>query len=205
MLIDGDDSKSQVSLNGSITGMGPVQKGHLKGQVGALKNKIDLAAQARPASTDAVSDVSAELERSARVARERGSLGRRVRGSKARASGRRRRLHGPPRLQVRWAVEAPSLVLKAMDDRQLLSEPLLDAGEAARLLRVPRSTPMSWCVRGVSPTFGSGGAGCASRASNSRAGSARTAPVDVSRLAWTDCSASVRKASEIGEPRPGGA
>lgn len=27
-----------------------------------------------------------------------------------------------------------------MEDGQLLSEPLLDAGEAARLLRVPRST-----------------------------------------------------------------
>lgn len=37
-------------------------------------------------------------------------------------------------------MEAPSLVLKVMDDRQLLSEPLLDAGGAARLLRVPRST-----------------------------------------------------------------
>ena len=36
---------SEVLLNGSITGMGPVQKGHLRGQVGALRNKIGLAAQ----------------------------------------------------------------------------------------------------------------------------------------------------------------
>lgn len=73
VLVEGDDAQSQVSLNGSITGMGPVQKGHLKGQVGALKNKIDLAAQARPISTDAVSGVSAELERLAEL-HEKGAL-----------------------------------------------------------------------------------------------------------------------------------
>jgi len=61
-------SGSEVLLNGSITGMGPVQKGHLRGQLGALRNKIDLAAQ--DAATDhagnaggGAREISDELER----------------------------------------------------------------------------------------------------------------------------------------------
>lgn len=62
ILIEEDGSVSAIQLNGSITGMGPIQKGHLKGQVGALKNKIGLAAGAT-ASENSRGDISAELER----------------------------------------------------------------------------------------------------------------------------------------------
>jgi hypothetical protein len=58
---------SEILLNGSITGMGPVQKGHLRGQLGALRNKIDLAAQDAAADDGAsgagVGEISGELER----------------------------------------------------------------------------------------------------------------------------------------------
>lgn len=63
VLIEGNDTESRVQLNGSITGMGPVQKGHIRGQVGALKNKIGLVAQDRPGRTEPRVDVGAELER----------------------------------------------------------------------------------------------------------------------------------------------
>ena len=62
ILIEEDGNGSAIQLNGSITGMGPIQKGHLKGQVGALKNKIGLAAGAT-ASENSRGDISAELER----------------------------------------------------------------------------------------------------------------------------------------------
>lgn len=35
-------SSSTILLNGSIFGFGPVQKGHLKGQIGNLKNRIEI-------------------------------------------------------------------------------------------------------------------------------------------------------------------
>jgi hypothetical protein len=67
VVVEGDGDGSEVLLNGSITGMGPVQKGHLRGQLGALKNKIDLAAQDATASDGSgaagVVEISGELER----------------------------------------------------------------------------------------------------------------------------------------------
>jgi hypothetical protein len=65
LLVEEDGAGSAVSLNGSITGVGPIQKGHLRGQVGALKNKIEFAAadgaegSQQPASTS----MGEELER----------------------------------------------------------------------------------------------------------------------------------------------
>jgi hypothetical protein len=66
IVIEEESAGSEVLLNGSITGMGPVQKGHLRGQLGALRNKIDLAAQ--DAATDGnvgggAGEISGELER----------------------------------------------------------------------------------------------------------------------------------------------
>jgi hypothetical protein len=66
VAIQENGSSSEILLNGSITGMGPIQKGHLRGQVGALKNKIALEAQ--DASADSKSapgsdEISGELER----------------------------------------------------------------------------------------------------------------------------------------------
>lgn len=67
VLVKEDGDCSQVWLNGSITGMGPVQKGHLRGQLGALKNKIDLAARDAKVDSGGTADdsgeISAELER----------------------------------------------------------------------------------------------------------------------------------------------
>jgi hypothetical protein len=67
VAIQENGSGSEVLLNGSITGMGPIQKGHLRGQVGALKNKISLAAQdvtdAGNGSTPGGDEISGELER----------------------------------------------------------------------------------------------------------------------------------------------
>lgn len=62
VVVEEVGASSEVLLNGSITGMGPVQKGHLRGQLGALRNKIDLAAQ-DAAAEDGVGEVSGELER----------------------------------------------------------------------------------------------------------------------------------------------
>jgi hypothetical protein len=62
ILIEGDNSRSTIRLNGSITGMGPIQKGHLKGQVGALKNTIGVATRAEKSEKNS-GDISAELER----------------------------------------------------------------------------------------------------------------------------------------------
>ena len=66
VVVEEDGNSSEVLLNGSITGMGPVQKGHLRGQLGALRNKIDLAAQDAAAAGNGGSDtaeISGELER----------------------------------------------------------------------------------------------------------------------------------------------
>lgn len=75
LLIEHSDLRTVVQLNGSITGMGPVQKNHLKGQVGALKNNIGLAAEAT-ASTPAEGgsdDVAGQLEQLASL-HESGAL-----------------------------------------------------------------------------------------------------------------------------------
>jgi hypothetical protein len=37
------DASTTVALNGKITGMGPIQKGHLSAEVGKLRNAIDVA------------------------------------------------------------------------------------------------------------------------------------------------------------------
>ena len=64
ILVEEDPAGSEVLLNGSITGLGPVQKGHLRGQVGALRNKINLAAsEAVPDEGGSVGKISDELER----------------------------------------------------------------------------------------------------------------------------------------------
>jgi hypothetical protein len=76
VLVEEDGDESEIRLNGSITGMGPVQKGHLKGQVGALKNKIGLAAQdshAVESPPEDADDVTGKLERLADL-RENGVL-----------------------------------------------------------------------------------------------------------------------------------
>lgn len=66
VVVEEIEGGSEISLNGSITGMGPIQKGHLRGQLGALRNKITLAAQdAAPSgeSASASGDLSGELTR----------------------------------------------------------------------------------------------------------------------------------------------
>jgi hypothetical protein len=67
VVVEEASAGSEVLLNGSITGMGPVQKGHLRGQLGALRNKIDLAAQDAAADDGTagggVGEISGELER----------------------------------------------------------------------------------------------------------------------------------------------
>lgn len=59
-----------VRLNGSITGMGPIQKGHLKGQLGALKNQIVVAAKASAPDSPHRGGASVELERLGRLHQE---------------------------------------------------------------------------------------------------------------------------------------
>jgi hypothetical protein len=66
VLIVGEQSPTLIRLNGSITGIGPVQKGHLRGQVGALRNQIVVAANQAAASTP-LGGASAEIERLARL------------------------------------------------------------------------------------------------------------------------------------------
>ena len=39
----GSPERRKVTLKGSIFGLGPVQSGHLKGQVGNLRNRIEIA------------------------------------------------------------------------------------------------------------------------------------------------------------------
>jgi Short C-terminal domain len=68
VLIAEDEGGSFIQLNGSIAGMGPVQKGHLRGQLGALKNNIEVEAEshadaATPPHGNAQLTVSEELEK----------------------------------------------------------------------------------------------------------------------------------------------
>ena len=67
VVVEDAGAGSEILLNGSITGMGPVQKGHLRGQLGALRNKIDLAAQDAAAEEGTagggVGEISGELVR----------------------------------------------------------------------------------------------------------------------------------------------
>lgn len=43
ILTGGSADITKVTLNGSIFGFGPIQSGHLRGQVGSLRNRIELA------------------------------------------------------------------------------------------------------------------------------------------------------------------
>ena len=66
VVIKENSAGSEILLNGSITGMGPVQNGHLRGQLGALRNRIGLASQdVADDSNDGTGDgeISGELER----------------------------------------------------------------------------------------------------------------------------------------------
>lgn len=40
-------SQTSVYLNGSVFGFGPIQKGHLQGQIGNIRNRIEIAIQER--------------------------------------------------------------------------------------------------------------------------------------------------------------
>lgn len=66
-------------------------------------------------------------------------------------------------------------MVRPVDEPGLLDEPLLDAIEAARMLKVPRSTLYELMRSRVSPTSGSGDGGFASREPIWRAGWGRTA------------------------------
>jgi len=44
LLASTDDSRTTVTLNGSIVGIGPVQKSHLRGEMNRLSNAIEVAA-----------------------------------------------------------------------------------------------------------------------------------------------------------------
>lgn len=44
LLAPADDSRTTVTLNGSIVGIGPLQKSHLRGEMNRLRNAIEVAA-----------------------------------------------------------------------------------------------------------------------------------------------------------------
>lgn len=91
VVIEEDGDGSQVLLNGSITGMGPVQKGHLRGQLGALRNKVDLAAQNAAAARSGGNgaEISSELERLAGLHRSGALTDEEFAQAKAQMLGRR--------------------------------------------------------------------------------------------------------------------
>lgn len=69
-----DGVNTQLTLNGSIAGFGPIQSGHLKGQVGNLQNRIQLClrksdGQLQPSadSSPPQSTLASELEKLARL------------------------------------------------------------------------------------------------------------------------------------------
>ena len=65
-------SQTTVRLGGSVFGLGPIQKGHLQGQMGNLRNRIELATQERAQRTTASvgSSLSAEIEKLAALRKE---------------------------------------------------------------------------------------------------------------------------------------
>lgn len=67
--------RTKITLNGSIFGLGPIQSGHLKGQVGNLRNRIELvlAQSRRPTGDQPTSSLVSELEKLAEL-HARGSL-----------------------------------------------------------------------------------------------------------------------------------
>jgi hypothetical protein len=66
---------TKVTLNGSIFGLGPIQSGHLKGQVGNLRNRIELvsAESRRRIGDQPTTSLVSELEKLAEL-HARGSL-----------------------------------------------------------------------------------------------------------------------------------
>jgi hypothetical protein len=62
VISEEEDGFTEVALRGSIVGAGPVQSGHLRGQVGNLKNRI-AAAGAAQAPAVATGGISGELQR----------------------------------------------------------------------------------------------------------------------------------------------
>ncbi len=71
--IEEDDGGSLITMEGWGFGLGPIQKGHVKGQLGALKNRIVVATEAfEPPGQDQPDDefgVSGELEKVATLHR----------------------------------------------------------------------------------------------------------------------------------------
>ena len=45
IIFSNGPSSTTIFLNGSIFGFGPIQKGHLQGQIGSLKNRIEIIMQ----------------------------------------------------------------------------------------------------------------------------------------------------------------
>jgi hypothetical protein len=65
-------SQTTVLLSGSVFGFGPIQKGHLQGQLGNLRNRIELIAQERSTRAPAAASVplSVELEKLAALRKD---------------------------------------------------------------------------------------------------------------------------------------
>jgi hypothetical protein len=70
ILLAGESADTtKVTLNGSIFGLGPIQSGHLKGQVGSLRNRIELGAAKsyRLARSQTSTTLASELEKLAEL------------------------------------------------------------------------------------------------------------------------------------------
>ena len=63
-----DGGKTHITLNGSIMGFGPLQSGHLKGEMGNLQNRIQLCLRkAAEVQSPPQSTLASELENLARL------------------------------------------------------------------------------------------------------------------------------------------
>lgn len=60
LLAQVDGSRTTVTLNGSIVGIGPLQSGHLKGEMNRLRNAIEVAAAQSPAPARRTEDRSVQ-------------------------------------------------------------------------------------------------------------------------------------------------
>ena len=69
LLSNDRPNETRVVLDSSIFGFGPIQSGHLKGQVGNLRNKIELAASKSnsPADAQPLGSLAFELEQLAQL------------------------------------------------------------------------------------------------------------------------------------------
>lgn len=72
VLSSSGQSQTIVLLNGSVFGLGPIQKGHLQGQMGNLRNRIELARENQPskAPVAASTSISAEIEKLAALCKD---------------------------------------------------------------------------------------------------------------------------------------